>query len=105
MVATALRPPIYLEPNAKGADVFPFCSNLACRFASRLYPENIGADHAQRPSRSARLDWLHVAGEDISDAAHALDHPRFLARSLDLAPQSRHMPVNHTIEWRPIVAL
>jgi hypothetical protein len=25
----------------KGADVFPFCSRLACRLALRLYPEDL----------------------------------------------------------------
>src|ERR1700722_9838182 len=104
MVATVLRPPIYLEPNAKALTrslyvlIWP-----APRI--KAIPGRLGADHAPRPSRSARIDWLHVAGEDISDAAHALDYPRFLARSLDLAAQSRHMPVDHAIEWRPIVAL
>ncbi len=45
--------------------------------------------------RSSRGD---VAGEDVADASHALDDPRLVRRSLELAPEPSHVSVERAVE-------
>src|SRR5262249_38060707 len=68
------------------------------------YKWNAFSDRVGGAPKDVRgLDSPHFAGEDITDTAHALDHPRCHAQSVDLAPQPCHMPVDHAIERIPIL--
>src|SRR5208337_1997496 len=52
--------------------------------------------------RSAQRDF---AGEDVADASHALDDPRLVRWSLELAPEPGDVSVERAVERRPVVPL